>query len=561
MNFLNRPFILGIALTLHCVGAMADIITNRIHFDHQLDVEVINGYPHDLNQLDDHVTIGFVFRNQGDERRLSLRLSGDINIQQQVSLPAGETQRLFLYLPYTNNDDFRIYLTDTRTGASIKPYYLRGEGGYYSSRNEPIYTLGRLGAISVALNVAEPWVDIGRFDTERKMPDHWRGLSGVTAIVTEINHLQQAHDWKTVVMDWLAMGGVLLLASETPLIDWDNVLPGRAFSWEAEPGRLNVGLGKVIVIPPSLLSKIDSDFDEVVGLAPTNPYSFESSPAQSNLLLKSLLSDTGRAPRGLLFAMLMAFAIIVGPLCWWYLIRRRGQPFRYILSVVTISLVFCVVMLTAALLFEGVTPKGKTRSLRLFDLTADREITLAQTAMFAPMQYGTMIEAPADATVIHFTGHEFYYQRTHYTMHTNGILQQLDGMLSVRRRQALGMRRLAPLEGKLVIQRDGDALRVENYLHTTLMNFSIRDDEQFYRIKRLERGGVTTVQPTQSSNVMSQVNSSENLMVSEASELMTALDDRALSKHYFFGQLEQSVQESFLMVGFGWLHALVQQEA
>jgi hypothetical protein len=96
--------IIGLCLLIFAPVASGSVnVVDRFNIDRNLDVEIISGYPYDYNSLDDLMTLGFIFRNRGTQRQLRLELSGDINTTREISVPAGETRRLFVYMPHFTN--------------------------------------------------------------------------------------------------------------------------------------------------------------------------------------------------------------------------------------------------------------------------------------------------------------------------------------------------------------------------------------------------------------------------------------------------------------------------
>ena len=573
MIFLRR-ILLGLCLIWAPIVTGSINVMDRFSFDRSLSIEIIRGYPYNYNSLDDHLTLGFFFRNQGAQRQLRMQLSGDFNTSREISVPAGETRRLFVYLPHFTNPSFQVVFTDKVTGIRSPPWHLGVSGGFSSSVNRPHYILARLGSFSVPINVLGAWNDMGRIDTADKMPDHWRGLTGVTAIVVEYDYFLSNHPWKQTLIDWVTMGGILLVTTANKPTDdleplWKPLPFANAFV-DFEVGALKdflpsqkhikeaphvwskfmpVGLGHIAVIPNSLLANIDTDFLQQIGIQPPSVNEHQTISQKTTDFLQQVLPDIGQVPRWTLFLILLGFALLIGPLGWIYLVKKKGRPFSYLIFVMVAAGVFSGSMLVATFLADGVAPKGIASSLRCLDLRTDTQITMEQVAVFVPTQYDSTIRIPTGGSVLLFPLRTDPRRVWNYTMKVDTAWETLEGIIPVRQRRLIGTRNLSRTQGRLVFTSEENSLRVENHLHGALNALRVWQDGHYYSFGAIDRGEAAIAQPVEAPTPSLSLSFSSQLMT-EGTTLFNRLRRGELGTRYFIGEFQSADKERFLFSEF-----------
>ena len=114
-------------------------------------------------------------------------------------------------------------------------------------------------------------------------------------------------------------------------------------------------------------------------------------------------SDLGRPPVGLFLALLLAFAVLAGPVSLWIL-ARRNRRIHILWVLPAVSAVFSLAIVLSLLLREGVVPSEKIRAGVLLDQRAGRAVALASATFYSPLTLGG-VDLPADAAVTPGSGY------------------------------------------------------------------------------------------------------------------------------------------------------------
>ncbi|MEY4579195.1 MAG: hypothetical protein RL701_3898, partial [Pseudomonadota bacterium] len=188
----------------------AEFNTRNEFVGEELHVRIHDGYPRANDNFSSPATVGLELANRSDERSVEVTFEGDAQLTRRVHLPAREQATLFLYLPqraWGGVEYGRLRVTDLANGAT--------EAWTIDARTDvnPLnhFSVARLGTITAAFNVDAPWHLAGALDDH--VPDDWRGLAGLNAVVVEQAQLQR---WRTsfpVLKDWVVAGGLLIIAT------------------------------------------------------------------------------------------------------------------------------------------------------------------------------------------------------------------------------------------------------------------------------------------------------------------------------------------------------------
>jgi len=454
-------------------------------------------------------TLGIILRNNGQSRTVTIEVGGDVRYKKVVSLPAQSKRRVFIYLPNDNISSYtRINVTDMVTGLSKHSYHSPLPGQYDSSVYSPRYILGRLSHFDFPINTVEPWQELGTRLENDKMPDHWRGLTGITALMLNYSELQADPVWWDIVMDWVLMGGVLLIVAPTDLATLDiAALQARIplqVTLRSNPQPLwQAGLGYIAIVPRAEFAKLDASFLPQLGLdflpfrkiGETESYHELPREYTSNTAYRLLAEQTGQIPHLSLFLLLLLFAVLIGPWGWYALVKKRGKPFLYLLVVFSGALAFSVSLLAVTFIAEGIEPQGVHNSVRIMDLRANKELIFTQTAIFAPAEYHLDIRTPLESHLF-LDDVSGYNDNLAYTAYTDANWQYWQNVMPVRQRRVLGIRQLQQTSGRLLLNRlDNGHLRIENHLYTDLTALHVWDNGDYFEFQRVPRGAQQEASP------------------------------------------------------------------
>jgi len=477
--------LVAVSLILAAAAAGATIQAQRVHFDEQLDIEILTGYPVDVDDVTAQQTVGLLFRNHGAARRLALRLTGSIETQRSVALPAGETSRLFLYLPMVSPwYGAAIDFTDERSGKSVHTSVAMDSAVRSGEGN----VVARLGEIDTAVNVKKPWIDLGILEPGVELPDDWRGLTGIGVLLVEQRRLRESPPWWETVADWIAMGGTLVVVRDGSA-DGDRIdsLPLTLATTAFKDGR-RAGDGRIAVVKPSEVALIDVSF----GYPPLRVAPARGPEIATRIVAEKLGIQSGARWQVLL--LLAIFSVGCGPLAWSYLVKAKKRPFAYLASVFAGALLFSATLAGSSFWLDGLVPVALTRSVRFLDQRSAREIVLDEAFVFAPTSlYSELRTGPGGSFLLNMPA-EMKLEAVAARLLSGATEDRLDGVLPVREPAHVGRRAIRGAAGRLVIDM-GDVLRVENHLGGDLSRLIVWRDGVAYDFRDLRRGAAGTAEP------------------------------------------------------------------
>jgi hypothetical protein len=486
----------GALLVLPAI-ARAELHAIDFRLTRDLDVKVLSGYPLTRHGYYGPLAFGVELRNHGGEREVEIDVEQPTRSSRRLHVPAGERVRAWFALPVRTNygSAATVRITDGNTGRSR---VTTAEGEY--SNEEP---LARLGPISTALNVDKPYSLIGALDG--RMPDDWRALSGVRLIVVEhgyaVSHVSEA-EWH-VLLDWVAMGGVLLVS--TPAEDmsdkppWPAPLPFARNVRETEAGLVQqIGYGAIVRLFPARLANVSGpSFLGDAGVCEACSWQVSEESIQSDqphINARARLQGYVAEPGWGLFGVLALFASAVGPVGWLWLVRKRGAPIAYLLFVIGCATVFSLAVLGHDMLENGISPKCLDRSLVLIDQRTGHELGSEDAALYAPTGSGTRLRLPAAGLAL-LPGTTMLFEEQPMQLELSEDRQLIQGGVPVRRRELASVRWLQPQRGGLELEAKPDGLWVENQTGYELRGVVLWRGKSSYRLADLPRGGRAKAEP------------------------------------------------------------------
>jgi hypothetical protein len=482
-----------VTLAVISVAARASADFNSVDFGlgRDLDCKLLHGYPLDQRAYYGPLTIGLAIRNRGGERSVRVQISGAVNTERTLRVPAHDQVRTFFYLPsrfeyYSESADVRV--TDLATG--------RAKELHADSRETREQGVARLGPLATALNVSSPWTFSGALDAH--LPDDWRGLSGLRAIVVE-HAYAQAHppDWN-VLTDWVAMGGTLIIA--TPQSELAEPAPWTASN---TPARLafaappietasgvlqRVGLGTIARVLPGELATFDGGFLARIGACTSCGWSVNSSdvtPYSNGNSARARLKNAVHGPSWRLFALLSLFAFAVGPGGWIAFVSRRGRPLRYVAFTLGAALAASLIVVSNDLIENGIHARCAASSAIFVDQRTDTEIGIEDVAMYAPTRSGTGLRVPL---AVHLLLPPSNDSRELLQVAFDAEHMRVQSALPLRQRRVVAARWLQPARKRLEVQQSQGQLWVENQLGYDLSSLVLWHDGAVYHVSKLARG-------------------------------------------------------------------------
>lgn len=424
-------------------------------------------------------------------RSLKVHLRGGLHFERTLAIPAGETRQQFWYLPITT--------AYTYLQMKVEAIDLASGEQHMASWSEPLLTnpdkcrIARIGSPAPHLpdtEASEEWVDAGTLNDD-EVPDIWHGLRQYQVILARAATLNQA-PWRETVQNWVLMGGWLLLQPDNTNRPLDSLFPHLALKTALLPTlsgipmrqHWQVGMGHIVLAPS--ITQYEQQFQTLMGNPPIvlhPPYT----PSDITAALDKLLpQQTPSHP--ILFSILLLFSLLVGPVAWLWLVHRQGRPFLYLGFVLTVSIIVSASIFIINLLIEGFHLKTDMNSLQILDLPQQTQLWAQEIAIFRPTRLeGQRLEL-APESQISLAKNPNQDVTSTLSPAWEGDRFFVENLLPVRQRVLIGQQGIKPLVQRLIFQRAGQKLAIENHLGVTLHQFWAIDGQTCYHQAQLRPG-------------------------------------------------------------------------
>lgn len=391
-----------------------------------------------------------------------------------------ETQgrrKVSLSVPYSQNDSdvlLKDSLSDTSASRSLS---------YYRGAEE--YTVARLGPIDWPMTISH-WTDEGTVAEQQQ--GSWRNISGYTMLITEATFLADQPRWHDTLRQWIVQGGILAVVSESPLkSDFLTQLPLQHHDHPAGQRTQRIrraGLGMVVHLSPNEIRTVDESVMIGWGLTESLAAGYNGefySPYSDHQHLR--LSGKVGTPYGGLFLVLLLFVVLVGPLGWVRLVRKKAQVLRYMVFVVATSAVFTLGMTGVDMWSTGITPFGSGFSIRFIDQGSETELSIQDLDLLAPSRVGADLVVDPETMVL--------FESDRYSRSDRGSEEEkmvVRGLLRGRRTRNIGLRWVGKSRGRLLLSQEGDDLTIENHLGAAIDHIYLRHQGVLFEASSVASG-------------------------------------------------------------------------
>ena len=481
------------------------------HLDNALSCDIHVG-------LTEHARVGgalpivIEFENAGAARTIRVRTIRTPSVSESFHLPANRATRGCLYLPGSVDFpyfDYEIQFVDEGRGRVLKTVdvtsqvrnveWLSRESSHYRTSSDPelagvLISAGTAPAVSEDL--FKPYqLHIGRVPL-RALPDHWVGYSGADLVVIEYDAWARGDAVRDPLIQWTTMGGICLVvdAPERARSEIAAALSAKAPLVRQEaPDRIRAGLGNVVFVSREFLTAAHPDFLDKRGLAPALRARQRYRRSESIPKFEAV----GQPPFWPLLGLLMVFAGTIGPLGWWYLVRKKGRLLTYFVAAPAVSV--CVVLLTivVSVVHEGFRPYLRCVGVRLLDQRVKARIDVSQFGVYAPFTFAALEGDPGELP--HFFREEEEYGESrslgNLVLRPAGAKRRYGGMLPIRRMAWYGREQLARERRRLVVWEDEGKILVENHLGCGLEDLLVRHEGTCAALRRLDEGEQAAAEP------------------------------------------------------------------
>ncbi len=338
-------------------------------------------------------------------------------------------------------------------------------------------------------------------DPER-LPANWLGFTSIRAVAIEpAGWAQLAPPQKEALLTWTASGGDLLVVDGT----LDTVLPADARPagfQTTDPAFNNYYLGHIhLVKSEEIDSKGFSDIMSRITIA--SPYADWTLPANramdwgwiASRGFRHPIDGVGGIPTKAYLSMLILFSVVIGPLNYIYLWRKRQQVLL-VLTVPAISLLFIGVLAAYALLGEGFGVRGRAATFTLLDQTTKQAATRASVSLYAGgVAPSNGLTFPAQLAIFPL-GADGVGLRQQTTLDLSESQRFSTGLLQARSPSNFEEIGFGPARERLSFERTGNEISVVNGLGSAVMQLYYRDHDHIYALNgTLEAGQKASLQP------------------------------------------------------------------
>jgi hypothetical protein len=299
---------------------------------------------------------------------------------------------------------------------------------------------------------------------------NWIGYSRYDGVVvTGAEFASAPPEVRTALFQYAEAGGVLVVLGDA------KVPP----SWRKQteiPGfrALDAGFGTA-VIATSNFEKWGARAWEVMHASFANtaaPWQRVRTIADANLAFP-VVEDTGIPVRGLFFLMVI-FALVIGPINFWVLTKRKQKMHVY-WTIPAISLVTCLGVFAFMLVSEGWSGHARAEGLTILDENTRRAATVGWAGYYTPMTPGDGLHFGADTELLQQLGNSGpYYSRDEGSSRTLDWTNEQHlsrGWLNARVPAHFALRKSESRRERVVIGGSGNVLTATNGLGADIDKF------------------------------------------------------------------------------------------
>ncbi len=245
-----------------------------------------------------------------------------------------------------------------------------------------------------------------------------------------------------------------------------------------------------------------------------------------------------RAPVGRFLFLITLFALAVGP--GGLLLARRKGPVALLVAVPSVAFVTCLAIIAWSVLVDGFSTKSSRYSVTLLDRPRARAVVLGLGSYYANLARDEL-RLPALGVLL---GPEQTEDQVAEADWTNGMTV-VGGFLPSRTYREWGEAVVLPTRARLSVRREGEALRVQNALGTSIETGYVKQGGEVWKVVALGEGAEGTALPLPDSERESSV-ASLTSFTEPVMQRFAGLD---------WSVLRQPLQEGEFLVhlgGLGW---------
>jgi hypothetical protein len=330
-----------------------------------------------------------------------------------------------------------------------------------------------------------------------RLPTNWLGYTSLRAVVIGPEEWGQLHDaQKSALLTWTACGGDLIFVDG----DLGTLFPGQSPRAGSEDravrgyffGRVHRPTSASISAMglASVLSAAQKVQDANWALPANGARDWGTIAARG---FRLPIPGVDGVPARAYLSILIVFSILIGPVNYWFL-RRKRQQVLLVLTAPLISAIFIVLLAGYVLAGEGLGVRGRAVTFTMLDQVRKQASTRASISLYAAgMTPAGGLRFPRDVAVFpigpHGTG-----SRDRQTLDLTDAQRFSAGVIQARsptNLEAIGFR---PARERLSFSREAGGMSVVNGLGATVAVLLYRDGDTVYSLAGpLPPGGKETL--------------------------------------------------------------------
>jgi hypothetical protein len=332
-----------------------------------------------------------------------------------------------------------------------------------------------------------------------RLPTNWLAYTSLRAVVIGPTEWEELTDGqKSALLAWTGSGGDLIFVDG----DLKTLLPSAQPQPSTEPGRVTARylFGRVLAVPLAALASGLTDLlnstdpgRELQWALPANSAPDWGIIEKRGFRLR--IPGIEGVPARVYLGILVLFSILIGPVNYW-LLRRKRQQVLVVLTAPLISAIFIVLLAGYAIAGEGFRVLGRAVTFTMLDQVTKQAVTRATVSLYAPgltpangLRFGREIAVWA-------IGPDGSGVRDRMTLNLTDAQHFSAGVLQARSPTNFEQIAFRAARERLTFSPAEGGLSVTNGLDATILALSYRDGATMYRLDgRLSSGSRQTIKP------------------------------------------------------------------
>jgi hypothetical protein len=321
-----------------------------------------------------------------------------------------------------------------------------------------------------------------------RLPTNWLGYTSLRAVVIGPVEWEQLSDpQKSALLTWTACGGDLFFVDG----DLGALLPGRRHPAAGADDRAPRGYFFGRIHRPTSASVAAVGLQEVLNAAKKMQDSDWSLPANGTRFwgvmaargFRLPIPGIGGVPARAYVSILVLFSIIIGPVNYWFLKRRRQQVLL-VLTAPLISAMFIMLLGGYVLAGEGFGVRGRAVTFTMLDQVTNQASTRTSASLYAAgMAPSGGLRFPRDAAVF-LVGPEGTGSRGRQELDLTDGQHYSTGVMQARSPTNIDQVAFRTARERLSFSPEAGKMTVVNGLGATVAALSYRDGDKVYTLPR-----------------------------------------------------------------------------